>query len=204
MVSPDRLSHAKRRLSLSRPVPFSYDYVSGNFTFGSEVVAPQDIPEYGVPYGVGEAELPDGAIEALFATTPMVYTYRAPISLPLFQDYIRDNWTNDLAEETMRVMADLMPEARARKGSSSLRRSGFGAVRAYNSSDGQGGRVQLEVPGSCACLGPDATTPGWGSQFWGEGIMDYSYHNIDRPVQRVALMAGLGHVGHLASVWAQG
>lgn len=198
MKSPDRLSQVKRRLALSRPVSFTYDHTTRSFNFGNKSIAPQDILEFGAPYSIAEDELSDDSVTEMLETVPMVYTYRAPISLPVFQKFIYSGWTKELTHETIQVMADLMPEIASMREGLSLEQLGFRAMCIRENANSRCGRIDLGVPGSCACLGPDATTPGWGSQYWSEGIMNYSYHNINIPTQRIALMGGLGHLAFRA------
>ena len=193
-TTSELLESAKGCLAASRPVPFAYDHSAGQFSFGEERIAPRDIPEWGAPYARQHEKPSNDEIDAMLSSIPMAYTYRAPASLPLFHEFIRGKWSDDLSQETVDVMADVMhatlPEGLLGR---AVERKSFSARLI----DRELGRVVLRVSGDCACLGPDATTS-WGSKFWDVGIMDYTYHNTDIPAQRVALMAGLGHLAFRA------
>ena len=179
------LEQAKQRIMASGPVPFTYDRGTQAYQFGSHVLTTDDISERGIRKNVHDNTVPAEDGEHLIAEVPVVKIYSAFLTLPSFQRFIRDRWTTDLAEETAEVMREIMPT------------DGY-----FDSSDFRAtcidkrlGRVVLGVPGSCACLGPDATTPRWGERYWEIGVMDQTFHNIDRALQRAALLAGLGYLG---------
>lgn len=186
------LSRAKSLLAVSRPVSFSYDRTQKQFAFGAERYEISDMPQYGIVHKVDQDELSLEEVDQLIEREAAVHTFRSPITLPRFHTFIRDEWSDELVEETIDVMAEVMGHEDVPLELRQFSRDhlGFGATRI----DTELGRVVLQVPGMCACLGPDATTPMWGSEFWDQKIMDYSYHNIDRPLQRAALTAGLGHL----------
>lgn len=198
----NQLSSAKRTLAAGRPVPFSYNHEAKTFSFGNEIVDSKDIPRYGTPFSVSDTQLADEIVDEMFENEPLVYTYYSPLSLPPFQEFIRTEWSDELAAETTQVMADVMSnETRdmfSWMGTESLEAVGYKALHIRSTRDAYNGRIHLGVPGDCACCGPDATTHRWGSKYWDMGIMEYTYHNIDRSTQLVALMAGLGHLAFRA------
>ncbi len=187
MMSMTELEHQKNLLAISRPVPFSYDREARQFSFGSETRQADELSLYGHAHTVDTGELSPDEVDELIAREPVIHTARHPIMLPKYHRFIRDNWSPELEEEVVDVMAEVMtpvvPEILQDRKPSVF---SFGAMRI----DAEMGRVILQVPGICACLGPDAVVPMWGSH----NIAAGTFHNIDMPWQRAALLAGLGHL----------
>lgn len=186
------LEHAKDILGISYPVAFSYDRDTRTFSVGTETMGIDEIGLYGLDYRRDDM-LSSDAVDVLFENEPLVHTYKEPISLPRFNQFIQSQWSDSLKSEVIEVMADIMPVSEV------LRRSsrdhlGFNAAKI----DRELGRIVLQVPGTCACIGPDATVPTWGSRLWDEQVFHFSLHNIEAPIQRAALLGGLGHLALLA------
>ena len=189
----ERLDYEKKMLAVSRPVAFSYNKDARHFLVGDTTVGVEAIPRWGLRHQLAEGTTVE-QVNELIAKEPMVHTFNKLIGLPRLAEFVRDNWSDELELETLDVMADVMPTLPEfhQPGRDHL---GFGATRI----DYEMGRVVLKVPGICACIGPDATDPSWGSQGWEEAsIFSYDGHNIDRPIQRAALYAGLGHLAFRA------
>ena len=180
--------HEKELLRISRPVPFSYDTAHQKFFIGDEVVAIEEIPHYGFHHSQGE-DLTSYDIDQLIKAEPLVHTHSKIIGMPRFAEYIQSEWSEALMNETLAVMEGVVPAPEVSSGASSDH-LGFGA----KGTNPQEGRVILQVPGMCACIGPDATDTLFGEKTWESGIFTYDAHNIDQPVQRAALYAGLGHL----------
>lgn len=183
------LAHAKELLLMSQPVPFAYDRASGQFLAGDTPIGEEPVyPDRGDEYALTIDD-----IDTMLLQEPLIQTPVRLISLPRFNDYIQANWSDDLSREVIDVMASNMPspaELRTPSGD----QLGFRAQKI----DRELGRIVLQVPGMCTCIGPDATTPIWGSRMWDEEIFNYTLHNVDSPQQQTALLAGLGHLAFKA------
>lgn len=191
--------HELEILAISRVQPFSYVHESRDFHFGDEVVAVTDIPEHGSPHK-GGGDLTNEDVRKLLQTTPYVYSYAHPISFPSSRDFIEQGWTDGIVQETRDVMADVFLEnseafdVTERERLMKLR--SFDLVRRTNPYD-----VIVNTLGACACLGPDYTTHHSNDEL---GIMEHTFHNMDRFEQRLSVMAGLGHVARRATEWLAG
>ena len=183
-------------LAISRSQPFSYNHDTELFQFGDESVAVGDIPTWGTPHQMGE-DITTDEVRAFIETTPFVYSFVRPIGLPRSVEFFDNGWTAEIEQETNEVMADVLVANSDRYDADDrkklLAQRSFASLRRT-----QPGDVILHVAGNCACLGPDFTAH---FCFPDEGIMEYTFHNIDQHEQKLSLMAGLGHVARRANEW---
>lgn len=59
--------------------------------------------------------------------------------------------------------------------------------------------ANLSTYGNCACLHPHPDGLWVDYQDWEEGFCEYDWHNIDFDAQAWSLIAGIGHLAHLAA-----
>ncbi len=188
--------HTLELLAISRAQPFYYDHDAAKFHFGEQVLSVNEIPEFGSSHATGSAMTADDAA-MLYENTPFVHNHVHPIGLPASMDFLKNGWTQALENETNEVIADVFMDTTDRFERTERQRllsmRAFSTMRRVDSGD-----AILTTVGACACLGPDFSAMFTHSE---AGIAEYTYHNIDRPEQRLSLMAGLGHIARRANEW---
>lgn len=192
------LMTAKARIGAGLPVPFLYDSEQQCFRVGDDEIDIHDMGS-GRFSMANRTPLSPEEVDQLMGSETVVHLHRGLTTLPIYHSFVRDEWSSELQQETVDAMVMAMAETLPSDATPEFRRSvrsgvGFSAMCI----DRELGRVIFNVLGDCACFGPDATVSGWGSSLWRHGIMVNTEHNIHIPAQRIALMAGLGHVGFRA------
>ncbi len=189
----DRLEHAKNLLAISGHVSLSYNRESKVFDTGGTATHVDVALEKGLSYSMADADLTRDEVEAVLQTEPLIYTPTSIIALPKFQQFVDEAWDESVGQDVISAMAEVMPmQDEFMKPSQD--HLGFRATRI----DREMGRLVLQVPGNCTCIGPDATGSPWDEKMWEYQIMSYTPHNVAMPAQKTALLAGLGHIATLA------
>lgn len=178
-------------LRRSLPAAFSYDHESGLFRRDDETFTPEALPLSSNQ--LAAIEEPENIPNA-----PLVHTFRAPVMMPQFFDWLDDNFNKDLADETVEVMQEVFSGLAPHALSTDLdHRGGFIGFNANYRSD-EHPDILLQTLGNCACMylsqsGPFAFNPRYGR------IGRLETHNVDTPLQRTTVLAGLGHLAHRAN-----
>jgi hypothetical protein len=197
-MSEAKFDRLKNYIAHGNSVPFSYDKDAQRYAFGDNQYTAEDVTETDRFWEIREEPLSDGEVDELITNSAAIHTALRLITLPRFRDFVRDGWNADVEAEVTEVMRDVMnsmvPVPKALM-SASPDHLGFGAMVINR----RMGRLVLQVPGNCACLGPDATAFPFREMLWEEGVFVNTFHNTDTPPQRAALLAGLGHVAGLAT-----
>lgn len=183
---------------MSRPQSLSYDHDSQLFLSGSQKVSPEAVRDNIRKLSLQQDEhLTDDELDELIETTPVVYTVLRPLALPRFHEWLGDNSSRNLFDETADVMRDVL--IRLRPDVSSVERGGLGFMGfAVERTTREYPHLFFQTLGNCACMSVDPH--GFiGERYWDEQIASFSNHNVDTPEQEVSLLAGLGHIAHLAS-----
>ena len=197
-MSEAKFDRLKNYIAHGNSVPFSYDKDAQRYAFGDNQYTAEDVTETDRFWATSEGPLPDSEVDEIITNSAAIHTALRLITLPRFRNFVRDGWNADVEAEVTEVMRDVMrsmasvPEALM---SASPDHLGFGAMVINR----RMGRLVLQVPGNCACLGPDATAFPFREMLWEEGVFVNTFHNVDTPPQRAALLAGLGHVAGLAT-----
>ena len=197
-MSEAKFARLKNYIAHGNSVSFSYDKDAQRYAFGDNQYTAEDVTETDRFWEIREEPLSDGEVGELITSDAAIHTTMRLITLPRFRNFVRDGWNADVEREVTEVMRDVMnsmvpvPEALM---SASPDHLGFGAMVINR----RMGRLVLQVPGNCACLGPDATAFPFREMLWEEGVFVNTFHNTDTPPQRAALLAGLGHVAGLAT-----
>lgn len=197
-MSEAKFARLKNHIAHGNSVSFSYDKDAQRYAFGDNQYTTEDVTETDRFCAIPEGPLSDGEVDEIITNSAAIHTALRLITLPRFRDFVRDGWSADVEAEVTEVMRDVMgsviPVSSTFLGSSPDR-LGFGATVINR----RMGRLVLQVPGNCACLGPDATAFPFREMLWEEGVFVNTFHNVDTPPQRAALLAGLGHVAGLAT-----
>lgn len=121
------------------------------------------------------------------------------VSYPGMYDWLDERFDAAMADETVEVMIDAFAAADPNIPRKHLRPDkggfmGFSAERARR----EHAHLSLTVLGNCACM--YASVSGFiGEHDWDSKFTNYELHNVDTPVQRVSILAGLGHLAHRAA-----
>lgn len=131
--------------------------------------------------------------------SPLVQTWFGPVMLPRMYDWLTDNYSDRLAQETATVMREVIMDFDSEYARNApVGKDGdfmtFGVHRIRNEHP----HLSLSTYGNCACLGVDVDGV-FGQTLWGDKVAGYSFHNIDHAEQGISLMAGLGHIAYLAA-----
>lgn len=183
----------KSLIERCKPALFAYDRERKLFLSGDREFTPQELP---IGYGDLAADIDDDALA--LPDTALVQTIMRPIMLPLMHDWLTDNMTSELLDETVVVMrdvyVDLAPDsiryAKPDRGGF----MGFDACRLRNNYP----HFLLTTIGNCACLGVEIDGM-WGESAWEDKVASFDFHNIDNEVQEKSLLAGLGHIAYRAT-----
>ena len=196
-MSEAKFARLKNHIAHGNSVSFSYDKDTQRYIFGDNQYTAEDVTETDRFWAIPEEPLADGEVDELITNSAAIHTALRLITLPRFRNFVRDGWNADVETEVTEVMRGVMnslvpvPEALMRASPDHL---GFRAMVINR----RMGRLVLQVSGNCACLGLDATAFPFRETLWEEGVFVNTFHNVDTPPQRAALLAGLGHVARLA------
>ena len=176
------------------PVPLVFDRDKQVFVSGHEQFTLRDF---------SASKLYSADSVADVDTTPLSWGGFGPLVLPRMHDWMQDNLTDHVLDDTVDVMIEAYKTIRPAELADlpiSLQRDrggfiGFDAMRPR----GDYPEISLRTLGNCACLGVSLQGMFGGVQARESKIASYEFHNVDTEEQRNSLLAGLGHVAFLAS-----
>ena len=185
-------AHVNELLKMSRPAPFSYDHTTKLFTSGDTTYTPPELP-----LGFGDLaadhevnEVPD---------TALVHGILRIVMLPKMYDWLQENASTELFTQASEIMHDVFTGLEPRM---------LGKVATHDPYSHWGfnvARLRPEHPhivlttlGDCACFGVEIDGI-FGEHTWDQKVAEFGYHNVDYNPQKVSLLAGIGHIAHLAN-----
>ena len=127
--------------------------------------------------------------------------FGGPITTPKLFTWLAQENMSGVFQETADIMREVYGLVQGEKLKGKLHKK----MDPYGFSCGliRNGHVTLSVLGSCACLGTNPYGNFVDGNEWETGFVEYEFHNIDAPVQRISLLAGIGHLALLSQLEKQ-